>query len=195
MSALVDAISTNRLRGEPCPRDLQLLIENCPDLIADLGISLGVDADWAPWSDKSYLTPEDLANPDITANVKAIDEVCEHVRFVAQLDGGECIGYWVSPTLRPIAACPVVYYDTEGQFELCGGRFVESLFFLIYDDDALEEVRLKCAALGIPMEFSSLDDIKIPESTISPDDFHDQRYTENLKDEQVVPPKSDRAGG
>lgn len=50
-----------------------------------------------PWSDKSYLTEADLRNPDIVGNVRAIDEVCEMVSFVAETDGGELIGYWRGP--------------------------------------------------------------------------------------------------
>lgn len=143
---------------------------------------LGTEPEWAPWADKSYLTAEDLGNPDIAANVKAIDDVCEHVRFVAQLDGGECIGYWISPDSRPVSECAAVYYDTEGHFELCGGRFVESLFFLIYDDVALGKLREKCTELGIPLDFASIDEIQTPQSTISPDEFHDQRYNFHLQE-------------
>ena len=67
---------------------------------------------------------------------------------------------------------------------------MESLFFLIYDDEALQEVRSKCATLEIPLDFAGVNDIRIPESTISPDDFHEQRYDENLKAEQGVDPNA-----
>lgn len=176
-------LTVKRLGGEACPRDLQLLADHCEPLLTDRGVRFGVEADWAPWADKSYLTDEDYANPDIAANVKAIDETCALVRFIAELDGGECIGYWVGPQARPIEECSVVYYDTEGQFTLCGGRFVESLFHLIYDDEALAELRLQCSRLGIPLNFETLDDIPIPPSVVAPDVFHNQRYEEHLKAE------------
>lgn len=174
-------LSHLRLHGEPCPPDLEQLVTHGLDWLTGLGVTFGFEKEWAPWADKSYLTPADLANPDIAANVKAIDDVCEYIRFVAQTDGGECIGYWVGPVPRPLSECPLVYYDTEGQFELCGSRFVESFFFLIYDEDTLVELREVCADLGIPLDFISLDDIPIPASSITPDAYHEQRYDWHLK--------------
>lgn len=189
MSIVTDMISANRLGGEPCPRDLAILATDCSDLLAELGITISTDPDWAPWADKSYLTPEDYANPDIAANVKAIDDTFEHIRFVAQFDDGECVGYWVGPDSRPIAQSPIVCYDNGGQFTLYGGRFVESLFFLIYGDDALKEIRSSCADHNIPLDFKSLDDIRIPATSMPPSEFHEGRYYEYLQEaEQDAPP-------
>ena len=121
-----------------------------------------------------------MNNPDISANVRAIDEVCDYICFVAQTDGGEYIGYWRGPENLPINLSPLVYYDTEGQFELCGSRFVESIFFLVYDEELLKEFRDLCSDQGIDVDFSSLDDIPIPELNPTPDDLHSKIYESYL---------------
>jgi len=58
----------------------------------------------------------------------------EYIKIVVQTDGGEYIGYWKGPECNNISSDPFVSYDTEGQFELCGSRFVETVFFLVYDE-------------------------------------------------------------
>ena len=147
----------------------------------DLGIEVSGDPEWAPWADKSYLTEADYRNPDIAANVRAIDDTFALIRFVARTENGECIGYWSGPEGRRVADGPVVYYDTEGQFRLCGLRFVEALFFVLYDDDRLEQLRLAVGKHGVPLEFESIDDIAITQASCSPEAFHLGRYHEHKK--------------
>jgi hypothetical protein len=176
MSARVEDVSKYRLRGEPCPKDLEILIRRGASLLEEMGIEIGGDPTWAPWADKSYLTEADYRDPDIAANVKALDDTFAFVRFVARTDQGECIGYWCGPENRAVGDSPVVYYDTEGQFRLCGTRFVEALFFVMYGDDMLNRVRTVCSDLGIPLGFDSIDDIVIPEGIVSPESYHQERY-------------------
>lgn len=178
----VDLVSKNRLGGESCPSDLEILILNCSDLLGEMGIEINCEVSWAPWEDKSYLTEDDLKNPDIMANVKAIDEMFEYTKFVAQADGGEYIGYWKGVECNNISSAPLVYYDTEGQFELCGSRFVEAVFFLVDDEDLLAEFKQKCIGLGIKMDFNNLDEISIPELSCTPDELHNKKYDEYLAD-------------
>lgn len=176
MKTLADQVSEYRLGGQPCPKDLDVLISHCRPLLDDLGIEISGDPAWAPWADKSYLTEADYRNPDIAANVKAIDDTFALTRFVARTENGECIGYWGGPEGCQVADGPVVYYDTEGQFRLCGARFIEALFFVLYGDDGLEKLRLAAAGLGVPLEFETIDDITIPQASCSPEAFHLERY-------------------
>jgi hypothetical protein len=176
MKTLADQVSTYRLGGEPCPRDLELLLTRGGPILDGLGIEISGDPDWAPWADKSYLTEADYRDPDIAANVKAIDDTFAHIRFVARTEQGESIGYWCGPEGRKAAEGPVVYYDTEGQFRLCGARFIEALFFVLYDDAGLEELRRAAAEWGVPLDFASIDDIAIPEPSITPEAFHLKQY-------------------
>ena len=176
MNPLVEQVSKYRLAGEPCPRDLEILITGCGALLQELGIEINGDESWAPWADKSYLSESDFRDPDIVANVKAIDDTFRFIRFVARADDSECIGYWCGPEGRPVAESPLVYYDTEGQFRLCGGRFVEAIFFISYDEESLSRLRMICASLGVQLDFKTIDDIVIPATNVTPDKFHLERY-------------------
>lgn len=176
MPTLLESVTVNRLGGAPCPDDLRILLTDGIGLLHDLGVEISGDVSWQPWADKSYLTASDYANPEIAANVRAIDDTFEHINFVARTDDGICIGYWRGPGRAPLADCPLVSYDTEGQFHLCGGRFVESLFFTLCDNEALEAFRDACREFGIDLSFDSLDDIVIPSVGPTPDAFHLARY-------------------
>lgn len=176
MTSLAHQVSKYRLGGEPCPRDLEVLITHCSAILHDMGVEISGDSTWAPWADKSYLTEADYRDPDIAANVKAIDDTCALISFVGSTDEGECIGYWRGPERRAISASPLVCYDTEGQFTLCGSKFIEALFFISYDEEALERLRAAVAKLGVPLEFASIDEIVIPQTIRSPDSFHKERY-------------------
>jgi hypothetical protein len=74
---IVSQFSSNRLGGESVPDDVKKLLEHHDQFVKRTGIELNWKKGWAPWADTSYLSPDDLANPDIAANVKAIAEVCE----------------------------------------------------------------------------------------------------------------------
>ena len=176
MSPLVKQVSKHRLDGEPCPRDLEILITGCGALLQELGIEINGNEWWAPWADKSYLSEADYQNPDIAANVKAIDDTFRFIRFVALADSGEYIGYWCGPERRPAAKSPLVYYNSEGQFRLCGGRLVEAVFFVSTNEKALRKLRMTCASHGVQLNFKTIDDIAIPSTNVTPDKFHLERY-------------------
>ncbi|WP_009959426.1 hypothetical protein [Verrucomicrobium spinosum] len=176
MPTLLESVTVNRLGGEPCPEDLRVLLTVGNDLLHDLNVEVCGDATWQPWADKSYLTAADLADPDISANVRAIDDTFELINFIARTEDDTYIGYWRGPNHVPLAKSPLVSYDTEGQFRLCGGTFVESLFFVIHDDEALAQFREDCVQLGIELAFESVDDISIPSVDPTPDAFHTARY-------------------
>lgn len=176
MATLLESVVANRLGGEPCPDDLRVLLSDGVELLHRLGLEVNGDAAWQPWADKSYLTASDLADPDIAANVRAIDDTCAHIDFVARTEEGTCIGYWRGPQRVPLPSSPLVSYDTEGQFRLCGGRFVETPFFVLDDEEALEPFRQSCRRLGIALPFGSIDDIAIPPVEPTPEAFHLARY-------------------
>src|SRR6266571_1011430 len=71
-----------RLGGEPVPADVMVLLDHNEALYERTGVRLNWDDGWAPWLDTSYLRPEELEDPDIAANIRAIAEVCSHIAFV-----------------------------------------------------------------------------------------------------------------
>jgi hypothetical protein len=169
-------VSELRLRGQPCPADLAVLIERCGDLLDALGISIPVEPTWSPWTDKSYLTEHELSNPDIVANIRAIEHVCEMISFVAETDGGECIGYWTGPDDVLISKAALVYYDTEGMFYLCGSSFIDALYVLCSGYDGFEELLSRLRDHGIRTDYSSEHEIPIPVMPQSPDAVHNEKY-------------------
>ena len=133
---------------------------------------------WAPWSDKSYLTEEDLQDPDISANVRAIDDTFELISFVAATEDGEYVGYWRGVDDTPVANAPVVLYSNDGQFSLCGNRMIEAPFFISFGDDLLDELRSRANTHGFRLDFESIDDLPESQTTMKPDAYHMQQYVQ-----------------
>ena len=107
---------------------MNILLDNLAEFVRRTGVELNWKKDWAPWSDTSYLSADDLANPDIAANVKAIAEVCDLIAFVGSDEDGNYFGYWRGPKRESITASPIVRFDSEGQFNLCAGStFAEAI--------------------------------------------------------------------
>src|SRR5579862_1173728 len=139
-----------RLQGEAVPSDVVILLGDNEGLFERTGAQLNWDEGWAPWLDKSYLRPEELANPDIAANIRAIEEVCSRIAFVAAHEDAEYYGYWRGAEDRAVSESPVVCLDNEGQFRLCPGKnFAEALLERTYSEDAFEELRQWFGSIGI----------------------------------------------
>ena len=179
LNELQKAISKNRLNNEKCPNDLVFLIEHCLDLLDEMGIELNGDENWNPWDDKSYLTEEDLKDPEIVSNVKAIDDTFKLISVVAATDESEFIGYWKGVENKPISEAPIVFYSNDGQFSLCGSRFIESLFFNIFDDELLGELKDRANNAGLKLNFVSIDELENPKTEISPEAYHIQQELNN----------------
>jgi hypothetical protein len=176
-SRILEGFSAHRLNGEPIPEDLQILLAHADELEERTGIELNGAKGWAPWLDTSYLTTADLANPDITANVRAIAEVCELIAFVAALEDGEYLGYWRGPGRRAVADSPLVHLDNEGQFGFCGGStFAEAILGQVYGDDRFAEFRDWLRSLGIAVRAETPADLAYPEDKPSPDELHRELY-------------------
>jgi hypothetical protein len=172
-----DALSKRRLGGEPVPKDLAFLLAHADALAKRTGIELNWEKEWAPWSDTSYLSAADRANPDIMANVRAIADVCELIAFVAAHEDGEYYGYWRGPGKRPVAESPVVRLDNEGQFNLCAGStFAEALLEQTFDEEQFGELRDWLRSLGVTVGAETQDDLASPKGKPSPDKMHKDLY-------------------
>jgi hypothetical protein len=173
----LDEFSAHRLGGEPVPDDVRILLEHAEELAERTGIELNGEEGWAPWSDTSYLTKADRANPDIMANVRSIAEVCEFIAFVAADEDDEYLGYWRGPDRRQVAESPCVILDNEGQFSFCGGStFAEAVLGRTYGDEQFAALRDWLRSLGIPVRAETPDDLAYPECQPSPDELHKELY-------------------
>jgi hypothetical protein len=130
-----------RLAGRPVPDDLAILLaaqwagNNGP--LEDLEIEFLAPGHTLELVDHSYLREKDRANPDIMANVAAMDEISRHIGYVAEGLNGAALGYWLHPDEPADRPAPVVRLDTEGQFDILDGTtFAEAVIGCwVHDDD------------------------------------------------------------
>ena len=88
----------------------------------DLGIRLLDDGETPELLDDSYLTEDDLANPDVRANVLAMAETNALIVWVAEEDGERAYGYWDGPPGESAPGPVLVALDTEGEYMTLPGR-------------------------------------------------------------------------
>lgn len=174
--------SQHRLRGESLPPDLNVILANKVALHDRCGMTLSADRDWAPWSDTSYLTPDDLANPSIAANIQAILDVVENISFVAATEDAEYLGYWRGLTGRSISESPIVRLDNEGQFNLCCGRSLADAILsqFAFEDDEFTDWKEWLESLGIIVPYASIDSMPVPEEKPTPKELHNRLFEEHL---------------
>jgi hypothetical protein len=198
--------SRKRLGGRPIPDDLRALLkmqwqrpstppsddEEAPDPLAFIDARL-LEADEShDLLDHSYLTPKDLQNPDIAANVDAIKSVCQYAAFVAVDTAGDLFGYWFGPEQLPIEAAPIVRFDTEGSFSLVTGRaLAESLLgYSPYDEDEdYTELRAWFTKLGVNIEPARWKDAGSHTAPTDPDEMHSRLYNEGRRARGLPPIK------
>lgn len=154
MDAILREFSAHRLGGDPVPDDLRRLLPHRDELAERTGIELSWAKDWEPWNDHSYLRPEERTEPSLEASIRAMTEVASHIAFVAQDDTDQYLGFWRGPEKRPIAECPLIFLDNEGQFNpSVASNFAECLFERIYDEEQFDELRDWFRSLGIAIPF------------------------------------------
>lgn len=105
--------SRQRLGGREVPADLRTLLvlqweRGTADPLGAMGVTLLEVGETHDAFDHSYLNDKDRANPDIMANVAAMQNTCEHAVFVARNQDAAIIGYWVGPENVGIDAAPIL---------------------------------------------------------------------------------------
>lgn len=160
--------SLNRLDGEPLPPDLERLLIHKEALRERFALTLESRSAWSPWLeigwfDLSRSRVADQINPEILAELEATMEVCRLIAFVAADVGAEeFFGYWRGQERRPVAACPLVLFDGEGQFGLCPGSTLADAL-LWHSNERFPEMRDWLRSLGIPVTTEDFHDLTWPE--------------------------------
>lgn len=168
---------TVRLKGQPAPHDLAILLDHADELKKRTGVSLNDSEDWAPWADTSYLSEAERKKADIAANIRAIDDVCQQIAFIAGLEDSEYMGYWLGSGERNVAISPLVVLDNEGQFRLCcGTTFVEAILERTYDQEFFDELKGWFKSLDIAVSAKSVGDLQEPSDVADPADLHSELY-------------------
>jgi hypothetical protein len=180
-----------RLGGREIPADLRTLLvrqwqpgtaDATADPLASMGVTLLEAGEAHDLLDHSYLNDKDRADPDIMANVAAMNSTCEHAAFVARDEDGAAIGYWFGPEKLGTEAAPILKLDTEGTFSLLEGETLsEALLGSHVFEDAEKFAQLKetFAKAGIPIGADSWDELPYPRPPTDPGTFHEDRYEEN----------------
>jgi hypothetical protein len=181
-----------RLAGREIPADLRTLLmlqwqrgtaNAGADPLGAMGVTLLESAQTHPLLDHSYLNDQDRADPDIMANVAAMQSTSAHAAFVAIDQDDNLVGYWFGPDNAGIADAALLKLDSEGQFLLLEGRTLsEALLGSHAFEDGAKFAQLKqtFAEAGIAIGADSWDELPYPNPATDPAGFHEQRYEENL---------------
>ncbi|KAF0812677.1 hypothetical protein IGB42_02969 [Andreprevotia sp. IGB-42] len=186
------AFQQSIFKNQPIPADVQTLFalqsarvpndDEYADAFEAIQCRLIGPDDAIALLDHSYLSEEELANPDIAANVAATKEVFALITFVVQNDNSDVIGYWHGPEGTPIGQAAIVKYDSEGQFSLLQGTtLTEALLgdYVFDDDEEFTSLRDWFAEDGITITASNWDDLASPEPASTPDDLHETLYNQH----------------
>jgi hypothetical protein len=183
------AALAERLRGRPVPDDLRRLVaiqaerpagaRRSQDPLLHTGIAIFEPGQSLPLLDHSYLNDNDRADPDIMANVAAIDTVLPHAAWIGTLGGEDVVGYWLHPD-EPVGEPPlVVTFSSEGEFDIQPGEsLVEAAIYHYagYEDDRFAAAADLYEAHGLPIAARRADDLPYRSAAVNPGVLHGQRY-------------------
>ncbi len=192
--------STARLDGQPAPADLKAVLfaiwtdasfaGSDRDPLAIVGFRILQPGQSHPLLDNSYLNDKDRANPDIMANVAAMDGTSGLCCFVLETRNG-LMGYWRGPEKAPLHEAPIVFLDDEGQYLLASGRSIaEALCFSAVSHDTtkfFDAARAAFAELGVSAPVVTYADLEFPELAVQlrqptiehPNNFRHRMYNEH----------------
>jgi hypothetical protein len=183
---LLREFSAHRLSGDPVPDDLRRLLPHREELAERTGIELSWTKDWAPWLDHSYLRPEERTDPDIAANIRAMADVSSLIAFVAQQEDVQWFGFWRGPDKLPIAKCPLLFLDNEGQFNPCvASNFAECILEYTSGEERFNELRDWFRSLGITIPFNDEETLLArnwPERSDEAKKLHEELFDQYLRD-------------
>lgn len=180
-SAEIQRYEKEVLKGQVAPPDLRALLEAAAgDLLREaLGFAFLVPGRDYPLLTGSYLNDSDRQNPDIMANVAAINDVLALTTMVADSEDGDMIGYWHGPERTPIGDAPIVKFDTEGMFDLMQGRTLAEAMLGNYtfdDPERFADGRTWLAGCGIEIGANNWRELSTPEASTRPDKLHKALY-------------------
>lgn len=185
-------------RCDTLPADLELLArhtlqgEEAPFHGLDLLALMPGEEDVA--NDISYLSEDELKDPDMQCTIQAMRQVCALARFVAKDGQSNLYGYWLGQPSRPLHSAPIVTLDNEGQFFLlAGGSLIEGVCgWETSDKSTFEALKTRFEALGItfqaqdPKDWSRLWEC-LREATDHPDTLYRAFYNQQRQQRGLDP--------
>ncbi|MGW1466643.1 hypothetical protein ACWCPT_20125 [Streptomyces sp. NPDC002308] len=164
--------SRERLDGRPVPDDLRVLLvaqwEGRTDFARVLGLEFFGTGEVHPLLDTSYLSEEELADPEMQAVNAAAAEMARYVKLVAK-GGKGWVGYWLHPDEPADRGWQPMELDTEFTFWTMAGRTLTegvAAERASYQDepderDAFTRLAAELVELGVPLntvEYDALDE-------------------------------------
>ncbi|MEU6920413.1 MULTISPECIES: hypothetical protein [unclassified Streptomyces] len=172
--------SRERLDGRPIPGDLRVLLvaqwEGRTDFTHLLGLEFFEAGEVHPLLDTSYLSEEELADPEMQAVNAAAAEMAKYVKLVAK-GGKGWIGYWLHPDEPGDRAWHPMELDTEFSFwSLVGLTLTEGVAAerASYQDEpderiAFTQLAAELAELGLPLSTQDYDALDDTEHAVNPE--------------------------
>jgi hypothetical protein len=169
--------SRNRLEGEPVPHDLQVFLPLRDELAQRTGVRLEWAEGWAPWLASLELNEAERGDSDLAAALRATEDVCRLIAFVASLEDDSYLGYWRGPSHRSVAESPLVLFGSKGQFHLlAASSFAEAILAREYGRERFAKLRAWLRALGIPIGWDSPSILTYPHEKSTPRELHKQLF-------------------
>ena len=146
-------------------------------IVDRLEFELVDDPNWAEPSDSSYLSEAERHNPDIAANVDAMNETNKLISWFGQ-DYEGYVGLWRGPSNRAPAASPVVRLDNEGQYSIVAMTIPDYLAISMPEEE-FATTREALADAGFEVAFNpdaiwgAIESVEDP-----PNDYRNKLYRE-----------------
>jgi hypothetical protein len=114
---------------------------------------------------------DDLEGVARLAYAQAMADMVRYSGFVSEDVEGNAIGYWFGPDQVPIAAAPLMRFDTTGGFSILRGNGISEAVLVIAshgDDRMFAELRDYLNQRGLPIAAQTIDDVQQPECSLLP---------------------------
>lgn len=133
---------------------LQENIGNLQEVLEEIDFEFIDDPKWSEPSDTSYLNETDRADPDIMANIDAMNATNKLIAWFGRDQEGGFVGLWRGPGNTPLEGAPVVRLDNEGQYQIMAATVPDYLALADMDEDNFNDARLALLAVGFKVSAS-----------------------------------------
>ncbi|MFF3954042.1 hypothetical protein ACFYY1_12615 [Streptomyces sp. NPDC001890] len=177
--------SRERLDGRPIPDDLRVLLvaqwEGRTEFTRLLDLDFFEAGEVHPLLDTSYLSEEELADPEMQAVNAAAAEMARYVKLVAK-GGKGWLGYWLHPDEPADRAWHLMELDTEFSFwGLVGRTLTEGVAAerASYQDEpderiAFTQLAAELGELGLPLSTRDYDALADTEYAVDPEELMEE---------------------
>lgn len=157
---------------------LQKNLANLQNVLDQIEFEFIDDPEWAEPSDTSYLNETDRADPDIMANVAAMDATNKLIAWFGRDQEGGFVGLWRGPEKTPLERAPVVRLDNEGQYNLVAATVPDYVAVSDMDDEAFNDTRAALVAAGFSVAASREEIWQALDGMSDPNAFRNELYNQ-----------------